>query len=202
MRKIGITTTVPSEVLLAAGYEVVDLNNIFVCSRDYSKYIDRAEKDGFPKSCCAWKKAMYSVVLEEGIEEIVGVTEGDCSNAKALEEVLRMKNIKIYPFAYPQSHKLEAIKKSIDDFMKLFNVSIEQVEAVRKSLNAVRQSLVKIDELTYKEGKVTGFENHLYQVSSSDFNSNADLFKNELQEKLKEMESRKSNFRTLRLGYI
>ena len=30
MKKIGITTTVPIEILLAAGYQPVDLNNIFV----------------------------------------------------------------------------------------------------------------------------------------------------------------------------
>ena len=30
MKKIGITTTVPIEVLLAAGYQPVDLNNVFI----------------------------------------------------------------------------------------------------------------------------------------------------------------------------
>lgn len=200
--KIGITTTVPIEVLIAAGYEVIDLNNVFVCSKDYLKYIDKAEKEGFPKSCCAWKKAMYSVVLEEGIEEIVGVTEGDCSNTKALEEVLSMKGIKVYPFAYPQSHKLQDIKKSINDFMKTFNVSIEQVEAVRVRLNAVRNLIIRLDELTYKEGKTSGFENHLYQVSASDFNSDVDSFQSEIAEKIHEIESRSSNFKGLKLGYI
>ncbi len=202
MKKIGITTTVPIEVLIAAGYEVIDLNNIFVCSKDYYKYIDKAEKEGFPKSCCAWKKAMYSVVLEEGIEEMVGVTEGDCSNTKALEEVLRMKGIKIYPFAYPQSHKLEDIKKSIDDFMKIFNVSIEQVEEVRTRLNAIRASVIRLDEFTYKESKTSGFENHLYQVSSSDFNSNPDEFQREIEEILDEVELRVSEVKNLRIGYI
>lgn len=202
MKKIGITTTVPIEVLIAKGYEVVDLNNIFVCSKDYSKYLDRAEKDGFPKSCCAWKKAMYSVVLEEGIEEIVGVTEGDCSNTKALEEVLSMVGIKVYPFAYPQSHNIEDIKKSIDNFMNLFNVSIEEVERVRERANIIRKSIIKLDELTYREGKATGFENHLYQVSASDFNSDMDKFEKELTEKIHEIEYRTSNFKEIRLGYI
>lgn len=202
MRKIGITTTVPIEVLIAAGYEVVDLNNIFVCSKDYSKYIDKAEREGFPKSCCAWKKAMYSVVLEEKIEEIVGVTQGDCSNTKALLEVLHMKGITVYPFAYPQSRKLEDVTSSIDEFMKIFDVLPMQVEKVRKRLNGIRSLLVKLDELTYKEGKASGFENHLYQVSSSDFNSNIDLFETELLKKIDEIKIRVPNFRTLRLGYI
>ena len=202
MKKIGITTTVPIEVLIAAGYEVIDLNNVFVCSKDYLKYIDKAEKEGFPKSCCAWKKAMYSVVLEEGIEEIVGVTEGDCSNTKALEEVLSMKGIKVHPFAYPQSHKIEDIKKSIDEFMESFSVSIELVEAVRHRLNVIRASIIRLDELTYKEGKTSGFENHLYQVSASDFNSNPDKFEDDLVAKIHEIEKRPSNFKGLRLGYI
>ena len=202
MKKIGITTTVPIEVLLASGYEVVDLNNIFVCSKDYLKYIDKAEREGFPKSCCAWKKAMYSVILEEKIEEIVGVTQGDCSNTKALLEVLRMKGIKVYPFEYPQSRKLEDVKNSINNFMEIFNVSISNVERVRKRLNIIRSLLVRLDELTYIECKANGFENHLYQVSASDFNSNIDEFENDILEKLEEIERRVPSAKSLKLGYI
>lgn len=33
MKVIGITTTVPIEVLVAAGYRVIDLNNLFITSR-------------------------------------------------------------------------------------------------------------------------------------------------------------------------
>jgi len=32
MKTIGITTTVPIEILMAAGYKPVDLNNLFIGS--------------------------------------------------------------------------------------------------------------------------------------------------------------------------
>jgi len=100
MRKIGLTTTVPIEVLLAAGYTPIDLNNIFVTSDNYLKYIDIAEKDGFPKSMCAWIKGIYGACIENNISEIVGVMEGDCSNTKVLIEILKNKGIKTYPFSF------------------------------------------------------------------------------------------------------
>ena len=49
--------------------------------------------------------------------------------------------------------------------MNIFNVTIEEVEVVRKRLNEIRALAKEIDELTYIHNKATGFENHLYQVS-------------------------------------
>lgn len=202
MKKIGVTTTVPIEILIVAGYEVIDLNNIFVTSENYSKYIDIAEREGFPKSCCAWKKGMYGVCVEHEIKELVGVTEGDCSNTKALEEVLDMQGVKIYPFAYPHGHKLEDVKRSLDNFMDIFGVNLSDVEKVRKRLNKTRALARKLDKLTFIDNKVSGFENHLYQVSCSDFNSNADKFEEELGEKIEEIEKRNPIDKKIRLGYI
>ncbi|GIM27676.1 2-hydroxyglutaryl-CoA dehydratase [Clostridium polyendosporum] len=202
MKTIGITTTVPIEVLIAAGYKVIDLNNIFITSKDYGKYIELAERDGFPKSCCAWIKGIYGACLENNIKEVIGVMEGDCSNTKALIEVLNLKGIKTYPFSYPHSHSLEDIRVSIDSFMDLFKVNMQQVEEVRKNINEIRELAKKIDENTYKTNKTTGFENHLYQVSVSDLNGDANEFKRFLEEKLKEIEGRKPINKKVRLGFI
>jgi len=202
MKKIGLTTTVPVEVLIAAGYTPVDLNNIFITSKDYSKYIDRAERDGFPKSLCAWIKGIYGVCLENEIEEIVGVMEGDCSNTKALVEVLKLKGIKVHPFSFPHGHTPEAVENEIRRFMDSFKVNEEAVEAVRERLNALRRLAKEIDELTYKEDKATGFENHLYQVSLSDFNGDVDGFEEELKKTIDEIKKRKPMNKKLRLGYI
>ncbi|MBC2581039.1 2-hydroxyacyl-CoA dehydratase [Clostridium sp. DJ247] len=202
MKKIGITTTVPIEVLIAAGYKVIDLNNIFVTSENYSKYIDIAEREGFPKSCCAWKKGLYGVCVEHEIKEIVGVTEGDCSNTKALEEVLDMQGVKVYPFAYPHSHNIKDIKRSIDSFMDIFQVNMEQVEGVRQRVNKVRKLVKKLDKLTFEENKATGFENHLYQVSASDLNSDIAKFEIDISKKIIEIEQRKPIEKKIKLGYI
>lgn len=192
----------PVEVLMAAGIQVVDMNNIFVTSKDYGKFIDDAERIGFPKSCCAWKKGMYGVCMSQGIEEVIGVTEGDCSNTKALMEVLRMQGINVKEFSYPSSHQLEAVKASLDRFMEQFEVNIDAVEKVRNRLLSIRKLVKRLDELTYKENKATGFENHLYQVSCSDFNGNADAYESELISKIHEIELREPVKKKLRLGYI
>jgi len=202
MKKIGLTTTVPIEVLLAAGYEPIDLNNLFVTATDYAHYMDVAERDGFPKSLCAWIKGIYGACIENGITEIIGVTEGDCSNTKGLIDVLRLKGIEVHPFAFPHNHKLENVKIEISNFMDHFCVSLEAVEKVRADLEKVRGLAKKLDKLTYIDNKGTGFENHLYQVCLSDFGGDLPLFQNELEELIKVVEVREPVQRKIRLGYI
>ncbi len=202
MKKIGLTTTVPIEVLIAAGYTPVDLNNIFITSKDFLKYIDIAERDGFPKSFCTWTKGIYGACLENNIKEIVGVIEGDCSNTKALCDVLKLRGIKVYPFSFPHSHKTEDVECEINKFMDTFNVKIKEVEVVRKRLNEVRSLAKEIDELTYIHNKATGFENHLYQVSLSDFNGDIDAFEADLKRVICDMKNKKPISKKLRLGYI
>lgn len=202
MKKIGLTTTVPVEILIAAGYTPIDLNNLFITSEDYSRYIDMAERDGFPKSLCAWIKGIYGACIDNNIKEIVGVMEGDCSNTKALIEVLKLKGIKVYPFSFPHSHKKEDVKNEIEKFMSIFNVTLEDVEEVRKKVNPVRQLAKEIDELTYIEGKATGFENHLYQVSLSDLNGDLNSFELQLKEAIEDIKKRKPVKKKLRLGYV
>ncbi len=202
MKEIGITTTVPLEVLISAGYKVIDLNNSFIGSDDYAHFIDVAEQDGFPKSSCAWIKGIYGVCLQKGIKEIVGVVEGDCSNTRALLEVISKRGIKIYPFAYPLSHEIEDVKRSIDKFMKLFNVDIDTVEETRTMLNETRAIVRQIDEITYEESKVTGFENHLYGVSLSDFNGDVKQFRKDVELKLEEIKKRGNEPKRIRLGFV
>ena len=202
MKKIGLTTTVPIEVLLAAGYTPVDLNNLFITSKDYQKYIDIAERDGFPKSLCAWIKGIYGACIENDIKEIVGVMEGDCSNTKALIEVLALKGIKVYPFSFPHSHKKEDVKKEIDKFMDLFGVPLKEVEDVRNRLNKIRDLAKEIDRMTYIDHKANGFENHLYQVSLSDLNGDMDVFEKDLENIISDMKKREPMNRKIRLAYI
>lgn len=202
MKKIGITTTVPLEVLYAAGYTPVDLNNVFVMDNNYNEYIDIAEMDGFPKSTCAWIKGIYGVCIKNGINEIVGVVEGDCSNTQALLEVLELKGIRIYPFAYPRTHTVMDVEREIKKFMGLFGVKTDEVEAVRHKLNRLRKLTRTIDKLTYVDGRATGFENHLYQVSMSDLNGNAELYEKKLKQVILEIFMRKPNNKNLRLAYV
>ena len=90
MRRVGFTSTIPLEVLIAAGAVPIDLNNVFITDPDSSTLIDAAELDGFPRNVCGWIKGIYGAVATSGITEMVAVTEGDCSYTKALMEVLSL----------------------------------------------------------------------------------------------------------------
>lgn len=202
MKKIGLTTTVPIEVLIAAGYTPIDLNNVFVTSDNYLKYIDMAEKDGFSKSICAWIKGIYGACMDNDIKEVVGVIEGDCSNTKVLMETFKFRGIKVYPFSFPHSHTKEDVKNKINEFMELFNVKYDETEKVRKRLNEIRKSAKEIDRLTYDGNLVSGFENHLYQLCLSDFNGDVEKYKSELKSFINIAYERKPIKKKLRLGYI
>ncbi len=83
-----------------------------------------------------------------------------------------------------------------------FNVTLEEVETVRRRINQVRLLAKEIDELTYIDNKATGFENHLYQVSLSDLNGDIDSFENELKDAIEDIKKREPIDKKLRLGYI
>ena len=202
MKTIGLTTTVPIEVLIAADYKAIDLNNIFVTADEYIELIDIAEREGFPKSMCAWIKGIYGACIKNDIKEIVGVIEGDCSNTHALIEVLESKNIKVYPFAFPFSHKEDELKVSIDNFMDIFNVKIEDVENIRQRVNLLRKKVIEIDEMTYKEHKATGFENHILQLCMSDFDGNLANYEELINNKIDEIRNRTNDEKKIKLGYI
>ncbi len=202
LKKIGITTTVPVEVILAKGYMPIDINNIFVTDSNYQRYIDLAEKDGFPKNVCAWIKGIYGVCVDQGINDIVGVVEGDCSNTKALIEVLNSTGINTIPFSFPHSRKLQDVEKEVRRFIDCFEVSLEKVEKKRSELKPLRDLAKEVDRLTYCENKATGFENHLFQVSSSDFGGNVEEFKKNIKSAIEEISIRKAKKEKVRLAYV
>jgi len=49
VENIGFTTSVPVEVIFAAGYRPVDLNNVFITDDNPGKLIEVAENAGFPR---------------------------------------------------------------------------------------------------------------------------------------------------------
>ncbi len=66
-KKVGITTTVPIEVIYAANMVPVDLNNLFIKSDEPQKLIEEAELRGYPRNICAWIKGIYAVMLNKEI---------------------------------------------------------------------------------------------------------------------------------------
>lgn len=202
MKKIGITTTIPAEIIYAAGAVPVDMNNLFITAKGYDKYIERAERDGFPKSMCAWIKGIYGAVLDHGIDTLIGVVEGDCSNTKVLLEVLERKGVEMIPFGYPHGRDKSALSLQLDQLGQRLGVTAEETMLWREKLGRVRDLGIELDRLTFETNQAVGFENHLYLVSFSDFMNDPESFAKTLEDKIDEIKARPSRRDAVRLGYI
>lgn len=203
MRKVGLTTTVPVEVIYAAGWTPVDLNNIFITNDNPQSLIEEAELAGYPRNLCAWIKGIYTTVINsEDIGRVVAVTQGDCSNTHALMETLHLHGTELIPFAFPFDRDRDMLKLQIEKMIAAFKTTWPEVAQWKERLDRVRRLVHKIDELTWQENKVSGFENHLWQVSCSDFNGDPDKFGREAEEFLNSLDAKPEMDTPVRLGYI
>jgi len=196
----AFTTTVPVEVIIAAGFKPLDLNNIFVTDKNPSELVEKAEILGFGGSCCAWIKGLYSVIsgstLDHKNDIFVAVTEGDCSNAKVLEEIVTMKNgIKSFVFNYPSAKNVSEMAFEIERFASFLRTTVSESEHVREMLSGLRKKLKYIDTLSYEfPGLVKGAENHLLLVSASDFNGDPMQFEKDVDLFIEKLGERKRSF--------
>ena len=203
MNKIGITTTVPIEILLAAGYQPVDLNNVFITDSNPERLVNIAERAGFPLNCCSWIKGIYGVCMDYGIDTVLCVTTGDCSNTIMLMEVLKLKGLKVIPFAYPDQPSPRRMQNTLEALVETLDTTLEAADSVRNELKPCRRLALKLDRLTWKDGLVSGFENHLWLVSTSDFNQDYHEYSQQLQELLTTCRRRQPYpLDSLRLAYI
>ena len=166
-RIAGFTTTIPVEVLFAAGLRPCDLNNVFVTHPDPIHYVAAAEKDGFPKNMCNWIKGLYGVVRESAIDTVITVMEGDCSNTGAGGDIELPRGAD-HPLLFSLRQGAERLGREIDKLMRTFGVDLTMLEAVDGGLRRVRESLALIDRMTWEDRVVTGQENHLWQLCASD----------------------------------
>jgi len=206
--RIGFTTSFPVEIILAAGHTPVDLNNIFITGEP-EKRVYAAESSGFPRNICSWIKGIYDTVMVNDIKTVIGVIQGDCSNTHSLMSLLEDKGVEVIPFSFPYYKDKMTLQREIDILRVRFQVSQKRVDEVKRELDQIRKKLIELDRLTYQERKVSGGENHLWLVSSSDFNGNPVIFNKELEIFLQEAKNRKSleyssdnRQREVRLGYI
>lgn len=199
---VGITATIPVEILFAAGRRPVDLNNLFITSEDPGRLMDRAERDGFSRSLCAWIRGIYGAVLEFGIQEVIAVTGGDCSNTVALAELLARRGVRVTPFHYPLDRSREALVGQMEHLRQVFSTTWKEILEAKERLDRIRRKLRVLDALTYEGGRVTGLENHAFLVASSDFNGDPDLFEGDLDAFLLETRVRRPSAPPIRLGYL
>ncbi len=199
---IGITSTIPQEIVWASGEKVVDLNNILL-QHDAALAIDVAEKAGFPGNICAWIKGLYGVIHQQNIKRIIGVSEGDCSSTRGLMEVLENEGIEVIPFAYPQERDRALARTKLQQqltmLIEYFKTDWKTVERKYEELNLVRDRLATLDRLAINGG-IPSRELYLWQVGSSDFNSDPVLFGQQLENYLTLLDH--SSRQPITLGYI
>ena len=199
---IGLTATVPVEVLLAAGATPLDLNNVFITSDDPAALVTEAEHRGFPINCCAWIKGIYATVRRLGVGRVIGVAQGDCSNTHALMEVLASEGTEIINFNYPYPKDTSALAAAIDGLARRLGTTRDAAEAERKRLAGLRRTLAGIDRLTWRDDTVTGEENHLWLVGSSDFGGDVADYARRAEAFLGQARARTPFLSRHRLGYL
>lgn len=199
--KIGITTTLPVEIIFAAGYTPVDLNNLFIAHPRRAELLKRAELAGFVNRTCAWIRGIYGAVIEEGIKKVAPIYRGDCSNTEALAEVLSLEKVKIVPFAYPIKPDEKSVESEMKVFARLLGTNLADAERVRKNLTSVRKLLAEVDRLN-AEAKLPASAAFRWLVSSSDFEGAPETFEARLIEFLAEQKSLGSWESRPRLGFI
>ncbi|HDS17110.1 MAG TPA: 2-hydroxyacyl-CoA dehydratase [Proteobacteria bacterium] len=198
--KIGITSTIPIEVVFAAGHQPCDLNNLFINHADPGHFIHLAEDAGFPRTSCAWTKGLYGVMLEQKIEKIIIVSGGDCSNGIALGEILSDDGREVMPFSYPLTPDSRQMTQAINDLADRLQAPIGATNEIKAGLDRIRLRLGELDRLTWQSGQVSGAENLLFLVGASDFNGEPRLFANDLNTFLGQAARRRPANPTIRLG--
>ncbi len=198
---IGITTTIPMEIIFAGGFIPWDLNNVFITDPNPMRFIERAEKDGFPKSMCNWVKGIYGVIIEQGVDTVITVMEGDCSNTHALSEILQYKGVRTIPFSYPYDRDKRVLKREIEKLRTIFNVDKERLKETDGEIVAVRRKLADLDRMTWERKTISGFENHLWLVRASDMLGDFRKYGEMVERFIKESYGR-TPIQGINLGYI
>jgi len=200
--RVGLTSTIPVEIILAAGHTPVDLNNVFVVSPQAGRLVRDAEAAGYPRNACSWVKGIYSTILQHDISTVVVVTQGDCSQMQAMMETLADHKVRLIPFAYPYDRDRTQLKAQMLRLIEALGADWEAAVAVQERLRPLRAKVGRLDELTWREGTITGWENHLYQVSCSDFTGEVERFEAEVDGLLHEASERTPLEYRARIGFV
>jgi len=200
--RIGLTTTIPVEVVLAAGLTPVDLNNLFIAAPEALSRVNRAEAAGFPRTLCAWIKGIYTALQDHPeIRTVIAACQGDCSNTQALGEILAAEGLEVIHFKFPYPRDREQLAREIHALMARLSAAPEAVARLQARLTPLRRQLRRLDRLTWETGQVSGRENFQWLISSSDFASDLPAYESRLAAFLEEAAGRPPEDGRVRLGF-
>ena len=153
--RVGLTTTIPVEVVLAANLIPVDLNNLFIADPAALSRVSQAEAAGFPRTLCAWIKGIYAaLVAHPEIQAVIAACQGDCSNTQALGELLAAEGIEVIHFKFPYPRNREQLAREIDTLADRLGADPDAVARVQARLAPLRLQLRRLDRLTWETGQV------------------------------------------------
>lgn len=201
-KRVGITTTVPHEIIVAAGHQPVDLNNLFIADTSPADALEHAEREGFAANVCAWIKGIFAAAMAGRVDAVVTVVGGDCSNTRALAEVMRHRGIPTIDFAFPTERDAREVEKALQAFAGRLGVSLAQAEQVRREWRPLRQRLVELDRLAWEENRVSSAELHGWLVAAGDFEGDPRAFDQRLQGFLAEAARRSPRPEARRLALL
>jgi benzoyl-CoA reductase/2-hydroxyglutaryl-CoA dehydratase subunit BcrC/BadD/HgdB len=200
--RVGLTTTIPVEVVLAAGLIPVDLNNLFIASPEALALVSAAEAEGFPRTICAWIKGIYAALkTRPDLEAVIVACQGDCSYTQALGEILAAAGRDIIHFKFPYPRDREGLRREISHLMARLGVDEAAVAQVKAHLTPLRRQLALLDRLTWETGQVSGAENFSYLIAASDFKSDLAAFEQQVAALLEEARRRPGRNARVRLGF-
>jgi benzoyl-CoA reductase/2-hydroxyglutaryl-CoA dehydratase subunit BcrC/BadD/HgdB len=201
-RNIGITTTIPVEIVYAAGLRPVDLNNRFITAADPARMVEEAEHAGFPRNICSWIKGIYAAARRSKIRRIIAVARGDCSNTHALTEILETEGVDVLDFSFPYRRDTEELRAELDKLCRRLDTTMAAAAEQKRRLDAVRRVVREIDRLTFEEGRVSGEENHLWLIHCSDFRGDPAAYAADAEAFVDRAAARPPRTHPVRLGLI
>lgn len=182
--RIGITSTIPVDIIYASSCVPVDLNNVFITDSQARVLIEEAERFGLPRNICTWVKGVYSVIRNNNINVIIGVAQGDCSPMISMLESLLPMGVEFIPFSFPYEKNRQLLRWEVQKLMDYFGVQWDDVEASKARLDEIRKMAHEIDRLTWQENRMSSANNLYALVNCTDFLSDPGVFKNELESML------------------
>ncbi len=201
--RIGLTTTIPVEAVLAAGLVPVDLNNLFVTSPGALSLVSAAETAGFPRTICAWVKGIYAVLqAHPEIRAVIVACQGDCSYTQALGEILEAQSREVVHFKYPYPRERGRMQQEMENLLVRLGTTAADAARAQARLAPLRRDLRRLDRLTWETGQVAGRENFLYLINSSDFESDPRAYALKVADFLRHAEKRPHGSSPVRLGLV
>jgi benzoyl-CoA reductase/2-hydroxyglutaryl-CoA dehydratase subunit BcrC/BadD/HgdB len=136
------------------------------------------------------------------VDAVIALTQGDCSSTLALVETLLINDVPVIPFEYPFSRDSDLLRLQIEKLAARLGTGVAAAQEWVERLRPLRRKLAEIDSLTWREGVVTGEENHRMLLSSSDFGGDVRLFEREATALLERARQRQFQGGDVRLAYI